>query len=404
MGIDSLAELLAGDKVQQQIAAENPYFQSEAVPNALQGTITKDVGQTDPITGKPLYSTGGLAAASAVNGLFGGILKGLGDRYQADISNDYANTLGDLLVRHDSSNSRGLPQSIFNVANNNAGLFKLSQDLTDSQKDRDNRSKIALETDPRALKAKFLTSAVSRGAMSPAEAMAALSGEIPTSTDSSEGLKKYAQLRNVEIPEGVTLSKGQIDKLAAQDLSNSKELSDSTLAEFDAVQRAKDSASRVLPMVQKIESSLTPDQKNLSWAEIKAQKLLPVNDISLVEQELSKLSNDLSNANPKNRVPAKEIDNLHSILSSDAPLAAGVSSGRIKAFTDQITSGFQQRINSKTYPGSPQAKAARFLLDQNSDVFNPLVGAISKPDPKDYDDPLAYKTAKQSWFASQDGR
>lgn len=149
MGVlEDLAATLAGQGVQKEIAAENPYYNIQKATNPL-SEIPLQLATQAP--GR--FSTGQLAGTSLVTGLLSGLLGGAGDRYQSTLTNRYNSTLGNLLAGRPAEDS-GLPSGLFRQASDTANLFKVRQALSEAEDARSLANELNKTTQVEALKSK----------------------------------------------------------------------------------------------------------------------------------------------------------------------------------------------------------------------------------------------------------
>jgi hypothetical protein len=224
------------------------------------------------------------------------------------------------------------------------------------------------------------------------QGLAMLNGTATGAEDDTGGfsLKDRAKALGIDYQPGMTAK--DVNEIAAFNKANSLPLPDTDLQELSAIGVAKESAQKLLPTIQKLEAALPKDNPNISWADIKAQKLLPVNDITLLEQQIPVLAQNFANANPKGRVPKTEIESIGNALSADSALASGVSSGRVTDLINQITNGYKLRLNA--YQGTNRGNSAANILGSNADLFSPL----SAPQ----DDPASYLASLKQQGLSRD--
>ena len=139
--IEDYVAALAGPEIQKQIAAQNPYFQLQGVPDTI-SQLTQQMAM--PTRGPQglvpsQYKTGDLITLGLLGGLGSGLLGGLGQDYQGTLTDRYQQALlgsaSGLPV--DSSN---LPPSLFRTAQDQARAFQLKKGL--ELKDLINKEKI----------------------------------------------------------------------------------------------------------------------------------------------------------------------------------------------------------------------------------------------------------------------
>lgn len=138
MGIEDLALALSGQDVQKQIAAENPYFRFQGIPDAVGGIAQQAAG-----SGK--YGIGETALVGGLSGLLSGILGSAGNSYQNTLTDRYRNAIFSNLAGSDAK-PEGLPDSIFNLAKGRASLFAAQRAIQDSEQNAvyDREKKLAL--------------------------------------------------------------------------------------------------------------------------------------------------------------------------------------------------------------------------------------------------------------------
>lgn len=202
--IDDLAQLFAGQDVQKTIAADNPYLQGENTVNQIGQVVQQAAG-----TGK--YGLGELGVGSAITGLLGGLLSGMGGNYQNTLTSRYNDTL-DRLQKGETVDpeSTGLSANIFQKADTNARLFKKVQELQNQQTAKD-----------------LITQAVGSGNLTTDEALAKLGatqgvaqGAAPVdnavgAAGAPSSIESYAKARGVTLPAGVPATRQMVDALAA---------------------------------------------------------------------------------------------------------------------------------------------------------------------------------------------
>lgn len=125
MGVlEDLAAALATQEMQKNLAAENPYLNLAAVPDAISqsalGLVAKAPGQYD-MKEALLWGAG--------SGLLSGLLEGMGQDYQTTLSNRLQSALSSGLAGGSMDDAGYLPPSILTPAKQAASIFKLKQDL-----------------------------------------------------------------------------------------------------------------------------------------------------------------------------------------------------------------------------------------------------------------------------------
>lgn len=125
--LEDLALAISGQDVQQQVAAENPYYRFQGIPDAVGGIAQRAAG-----SGK--YGIGETALVGGLSGLLSGVLGGAGDRYQNTLTDRYRGAIFSSLAGNDSK-PEGLPDSLFNIAKNRASLFAAQRALQNADQD-----------------------------------------------------------------------------------------------------------------------------------------------------------------------------------------------------------------------------------------------------------------------------
>lgn len=117
--LETLAASLLGEQAQEQIRAENPYFQFMAPAQAFsQGALNaQTTGQN------PRAEMWNKAIAASLGGLLGGGLQGLGTDYQNTLTDRYQKALGQSLMGQEP-NAEGLTPGLFGAAKRGGTLFK----------------------------------------------------------------------------------------------------------------------------------------------------------------------------------------------------------------------------------------------------------------------------------------
>jgi len=118
--LEQLVSEIYGAPTQQAIAGENPYYTLAAAPNAVTKALV-DIAQ--PRVTKegdfysPQFSTGEVLPYSIGAGLLSGLMQGLGNDYQNDLTNRY------FQVVDTGSTNEYLPSALFGSANRQRQLF-----------------------------------------------------------------------------------------------------------------------------------------------------------------------------------------------------------------------------------------------------------------------------------------
>lgn len=114
--LEDLALALLGGEAQKTIAAENPYYQFQAVPQAFQAGAM----QFKPTNSRDMWQQ---SLAGSAGGLLSGILQGAGNSYQNTLTDRYTNALAQSLLGQEPS-AEGLSPGLFGAAKRGGTLFR----------------------------------------------------------------------------------------------------------------------------------------------------------------------------------------------------------------------------------------------------------------------------------------
>lgn len=433
--IDDLATALSGPSVQADADANNPYLDLsksfDTIP-ALVGTVAKN---------SPGTSISDVLLPTLLSSVAGGVLNGMGQDYSAELIKRSQAAAAATAAGQAPDPDSYVPPSMLTKAQNASTIFRMRSALENSQKDTDSNralnSELALKSDPDLALIAAAQQGVASGSLTPQDglgiitkahanivarsaALTAGAGGVPaaaaapaadgsdaavtdlSSLPSGYNAEQYASDSGVPYTPGMT--KKDIDSIAKNIEHNSEPLPDADRKVYQSLEIAKKAAGDVLPILQRLEANLDPDQKNLSLAELAAQNLLPESDANVLKQQLPAVGNALANANPNGKVPKTEIDKYIAGFGSDAALASGFASQRLAANVDNATSSFLDTLKTAySFPGSKYGKAADNYLA--SDIFNPIADMLpaQPPDPSDYSSAIAYKQAMTDYRAALQG-
>lgn len=120
--LTDLISALAGERVKQQIEAENPYRAAQPAADILSALAVE--GAKNPGS----YDTGELMLTAALGGLGSGVLDTLGGNYTANRTADYSNVLASL-IRGQNADQGDLSDALFRQAGSEANLFNLQKEI-----------------------------------------------------------------------------------------------------------------------------------------------------------------------------------------------------------------------------------------------------------------------------------
>jgi hypothetical protein len=130
--LDQLAAELLGQSAQKDIASENIYNKAKAIPDSYTNNILSLVGR-DP--GR--YSSGEIAANTAISGLISGLLGSFGEDRQQTLTDRYTSAIGNIIAGKDpSQEDTQLNTKLFNLATNKGEGFLKQQALADLTKEK----------------------------------------------------------------------------------------------------------------------------------------------------------------------------------------------------------------------------------------------------------------------------
>lgn len=122
-GLEDLAALLAiGQTQKQAIAASDPYLQMKSAPDAISQLVLQ-------ASANPEYSTKDKILAGLLSGAASGILGDFSEDYQARAADEYSKVLRAVGMGENVERPDVLSPSVFNLAKNQADIFKVGAKL-----------------------------------------------------------------------------------------------------------------------------------------------------------------------------------------------------------------------------------------------------------------------------------
>lgn len=368
----------------------NPYQrtvnQSAALPAHLRAAI--------PDTSKFAYSPGEQAIAGLIKGVLGKGLDEANQGYMQDQQGQALSLMKSVLGggQIPDQTPQDMSDDAFASLRNNLGAMQLGSGLAAAQAGRE---------DTRKMKEQLLLKAVESGQMSPDDAMAAATGAHVDASGENPIAAKRAAARLTDPKWDWIKTDKDFNKALEVNQQLNLEVPTNFQQQLEKVDKLNEQAGLILPLVKKIESTLTPDQKELNWAQIKAKKILPASDVQLLESSFAPFTAALVSSGQQGRFPQVEFQAFTNALAGDVPLARGLTSKRIADYTNIAKSGIENSLKGYARPGGKYEQSAKFLLDNSKDMLAPIKTPSAAPSPLDYehtDDGYAkYKSDLDAW-------
>jgi len=126
--LQELAARLVSQQSQNEIAAENPYFQLQTTPEVLTQYM-----QEAAIKTPGRYKNRDLALYGLGSGLLSGILSSIGENYQNKLTDRFQRETGEAMLGVNSPDTGYLPPNLFRSARNAGGIFTLQEQYKAAQ-------------------------------------------------------------------------------------------------------------------------------------------------------------------------------------------------------------------------------------------------------------------------------
>lgn len=152
-----------------------------------------------------------------------------------------------------------------------------------------------------------------------------------------------------------------------QQNSNNTDLDDYTQKKLEALGNLRSQANNVLPIINRLESSLSPDQKLMNLAQLKAAGILSTSDIAVLQASVPAFSAATQAAGGSGRFPKSEFDALNKNIDDTGVIANGGVSQKILGMANDAIDSTSRGLQNLARPGGKRASAASDALNQYSD-------------------------------------
>jgi len=122
---------LAGEKIDAELAAANPYSGFKAIPDSMSTLILKS---SPGLKGKDMRSA---LKASLVSGLASGVLGSLSDNWATSRKQSYVDVLKNSILGKEAGRSENLSEALYQKAAEQGALLKLKSDLQKLQEEQE---------------------------------------------------------------------------------------------------------------------------------------------------------------------------------------------------------------------------------------------------------------------------
>ena len=339
-GLEELAAALLGEDTQKAIAAENPYYKFQAVPESIgQSAVTlfaKNPGK---------YKTKDALAWGIGSGLHSGILGGAGDSYQHKLSNRYLQAVQGQQPEGD------LAPSLFDRATRTRSMFQLQNAI----KQREAQDKIDAAVGEKL-------------ALSPIDI-------------ASKVAEAKALLPDYEAKQQI---KGKYDPSATKiDLGMGKQLPAATVSEIADSNVVIDEAARI---ADELEKGGGADLS--SWIKLQGAKTFSGLDETGIQARLSNVADKVMRLRTGSSAPAAEAKSLQKIVAGDFTASPRHMAKLLRNFAASEAQGIKSKLSLANTLASGSTKSFEDKLDniiKTSTSQGPAAPQIVKgPDGKNY--------------------